>query len=41
MGIALAVGSQTAAIKNPATRNTFKIVRELNPQGLILLMLVL
>ncbi|NMA02117.1 MAG: type 2 isopentenyl-diphosphate Delta-isomerase [Clostridia bacterium] len=34
-GIALAVGSQTAAIKNPATRNTFKIVRELNPQGLI------
>lgn len=34
-GVALAVGSQTAAIKNPSTRNTFKIVRDYNPQGLI------
>jgi len=35
-GIALAVGSQTAAIKNKETRNTFEIVRKENPQGLIL-----
>lgn len=35
-GVALAVGSQTAAIKNPTVKHTFKIVRDYNPQGLIL-----
>lgn len=35
-GIGLAVGSQTAAIKNRATRNTFEIVRKVNPHGLII-----
>jgi len=34
-GIPLAVGSQTAAIKNPDTRKSFEIVRKMNPQGLV------
>lgn len=35
-GIAMAVGSQTAALDNPAVVRTFSIVREYNPNGLIL-----
>jgi len=35
-GIALAVGSQTAALENAALIKTFQIVREVNPQGIIL-----
>ena len=34
--IAMAVGSQTAAIENPQVKDTFSVVREYNPQGVIL-----
>ena len=34
--IGLAVGSQTAAIYNPSLKETYEIVRKVNPQGLIL-----
>lgn len=34
--IAMAVGSQTIAIKSPELANTFKVVRQENPQGIIL-----
>jgi len=35
-GIALAVGSQSAAFDNPSFTSTFQIVREVNPKGVIL-----
>lgn len=35
-GIALAIGSQTAAIEEPLLVNTYKIVRDVNPEGVIL-----
>lgn len=35
-GLAMAVGSMTVAIENPALRNSFTIVRETNPDGIIL-----
>ena len=35
-GIALAVGSQTIALEDPATEDSFRIVREENPDGVIL-----
>lgn len=34
-GIAMAVGSQTAAIKDPSQRYTYEVVREVNPNGII------
>lgn len=33
--VGLAVGSQTAGIKNPDIKHTYDIVRKINPQGLI------
>lgn len=35
-GVALAVGSQTAALENPDLEDTYRVVREENPQGVIL-----
>jgi isopentenyl-diphosphate delta-isomerase len=35
-GIAMAVGSQRAALDDPAVRHTFSVAREVNPQGLLL-----
>lgn len=35
-GLAMAVGSQTLAIHDPALRHTFSVVREENPDGIIL-----
>lgn len=35
-GLAMAVGSQTLAIHDPALRHTFSVVREENPHGVIL-----
>ncbi len=35
-GIAMAVGSQRAGLENPSVRDTYQIVREINPDGLIL-----
>ncbi|MDW7675443.1 MAG: type 2 isopentenyl-diphosphate Delta-isomerase [Bacillota bacterium] len=35
-GIAMAVGSQTIAIEDPSIRETFSVVREYNPHGVIL-----
>lgn len=35
-GIAMAVGSQTAALEDASLNKTFKIVREINPNGVIL-----
>jgi isopentenyl-diphosphate delta-isomerase len=35
-GIALAVGSQTAAVYNPGVRHTYEVVRKVYPEGLIL-----
>lgn len=35
-GIALAVGSQTAAIEDPSLMETYQIVRDVNPKGVIL-----
>ncbi|MGI6226057.1 MAG: type 2 isopentenyl-diphosphate Delta-isomerase [Peptococcales bacterium] len=35
-GIALALGSQTAAIEDPSLTSTYKIAREMNPEGVIL-----
>ncbi|WP_335869736.1 type 2 isopentenyl-diphosphate Delta-isomerase [Bacillus sp. 2205SS5-2] len=35
-GIAIAVGSQMAAIKDPSERKTFEIVRKTNPNGVVL-----
>lgn len=35
-GIALAVGSQSAALDDPSLTSTFQIVREVNPKGVIL-----
>ncbi|AGL00952.1 type 2 isopentenyl-diphosphate Delta-isomerase [Desulfoscipio gibsoniae] len=35
-GIAMAVGSQRAALDDPAVRNTFCVAREENPRGLLL-----
>src|SRR5690606_26764369 len=34
-GMAMAVGSQMSAIKDPAERASFKIVRKENPDGII------
>ncbi|KHE70925.1 type 2 isopentenyl-diphosphate Delta-isomerase [Halobacillus sp. BBL2006] len=34
-GIGMAVGSQMSAIKNPEERNTYQIVRDVNPEGVI------
>ncbi|WP_239254115.1 type 2 isopentenyl-diphosphate Delta-isomerase [Listeria ilorinensis] len=34
-GVAMAVGSESAALKNPDVQDSFKIVREVNPEGLI------
>jgi len=35
-GSAIAVGSQMAALKDPAERRTYEVVREMNPHGVIL-----
>lgn len=35
-GIALAVGSQRAALEDTSTRYSFSVVREMNPQGVVL-----
>ena len=35
-GIAMAIGSQTAALEDESLKMTFKVVREVNPDGLIL-----
>lgn len=35
-GLAMAVGSQTIAINDPGLRDTFSIVRDINPEGIIL-----
>lgn len=35
-GIGMAVGSQTAGLEDPRVRNTYKIAREENPEGIIL-----
>lgn len=35
-GLAMAVGSMTIAMENPGIANTFSIVREANPEGIIL-----
>ncbi|TYO97330.1 isopentenyl-diphosphate delta-isomerase [Desulfallas thermosapovorans DSM 6562] len=35
-GIAMAVGSQRAALDDPAVRDTFSVAREFNPEGLLL-----
>ena len=35
-GLAMAVGSQTIAIQDPGLRDTFRIVREVNPEGIVL-----
>jgi isopentenyl-diphosphate delta-isomerase len=35
-GIAMAVGSQTVALEDPAAEESFRIVREVNPAGVIL-----
>lgn len=35
-GLAMAVGSQTVAIENPESIDSFSVVRELNPDGIIL-----
>lgn len=35
-GLAMAVGSQMAALKDQDERNTYKVVREVNPQGVII-----
>jgi isopentenyl-diphosphate Delta-isomerase len=34
-GLAMAVGSQMAAIKNPEVTSSYKVVREVNPTGLV------
>ena len=34
-GLAIAVGSQMSALKDPSERKTYKIVRELNPKGMV------
>lgn len=34
-GLAMAVGSQMAAIKNPEVASSYKIVRKINPKGII------
>jgi len=35
LGLAMAVGSQTAALEDPAYSRTYKVVRRLNPQGVV------
>ncbi|MEG6520404.1 type 2 isopentenyl-diphosphate Delta-isomerase [Desulfotomaculum sp. 1211_IL3151] len=35
-GVALAVGSQRAALEDTSTRYSFSVVREMNPQGVVL-----
>jgi len=35
-GLAIAVGSQTIALDDPGLRDSFKVVREINPNGLII-----
>ncbi len=35
LNLAMAVGSQTIALKNPSSINSFRIVREINPNGII------
>lgn len=35
LGLAMAVGSQTIALENPNSIRSFKIVREINPDGII------
>ncbi|PAQ16206.1 type 2 isopentenyl-diphosphate Delta-isomerase [Bacillaceae bacterium SAOS 7] len=35
LGLAMAVGSQMSAIKNPSERQTFRVVRQMNPKGMI------
>ncbi len=35
-GLAMAVGSQSIAISNPELKNTFTVVREYNPDGIII-----
>ncbi|MCS7462448.1 type 2 isopentenyl-diphosphate Delta-isomerase [Paenibacillus doosanensis] len=34
-GIAMAVGSQMSALKNPEVASSYKVVREMNPSGLV------
>lgn len=36
LGLAMAVGSQTAGIKEPEVAETYRVVRAVNPQGVIL-----
>lgn len=36
LGLAMAVGSQTAAIEDPAVRTSFSVVRRVNPGGIVL-----
>ena len=36
IGVALAVGSQSIAVKHPSLQESFKIVRKINPAGLII-----
>lgn len=36
LGLAMAVGSQTIAVKAPDLRDTFQVVREVNPDGVII-----
>lgn len=35
-GVAMAVGSQTAAIRDASQRYTYRVVREMNPNGIVL-----
>lgn len=35
-GIAMAVGSQTAGLENPGVRDTYKVARDENPEGVLL-----
>lgn len=35
-GLAMAVGSQTIAIEDPGLRDSFRVVREMNPEGLVI-----
>lgn len=36
LGLAMAVGSQTAGLREPAVADTYAVVREVNPHGIIL-----
>lgn len=36
LGLAMAVGSQTAGLKEPETDHSYRVVREVNPRGVVL-----